>query len=239
MAAAALVSVAVSGASSRASQAPPYTRPATRLCLLALPNAVAGLPPATPPVPPALFVYSLKRDDVSTGGPGQTRPRLHTQLGAWFGHRRYEGIILSFFKSVPAARASRGSLAWLYGGKLVRNVVVTWDQTSVPSRKERTRVLRCLRSRVVGKPAAKRVPPASLATFAGRWGGRTRGLAVTSSGRGRESADDGCCTPVYELRFRIVSVRGSLTRATAVFRVTSFRRYNAASDGSAQVTSEG
>src|SRR4051794_19756862 len=90
-------STAVAGtASDAASSAPLYTRAATRACLVAFPHAVAGLPPSTPPVPPLLFVYALTRDDVSAWG----GPRTHTQLGAWYGHRAYDGIILSFFKSV-------------------------------------------------------------------------------------------------------------------------------------------
>ena len=87
LAAVALVGPAVAAADSRmASEVPLYTRAATQSCLTALPNAVAGLPPATPPVPPALFVYALERDDISTGGLGQPRPRAHKQLGAWYGH---------------------------------------------------------------------------------------------------------------------------------------------------------
>ena len=73
--------------------------------------------------------------------------------------------------------------------------------------------------------AAKRPPPATLATFAGGWGGHTRGLSITSTGRGREDADDGCCTREYELTFQILSVNGTLTRATAFYRATSFKPY--------------
>jgi hypothetical protein len=68
-------------------------------------------------------------------------------------------------------------------------------------------------------------PPASLATFAGAWGGHTRSLSITASGAGRESADDGCCTRGYRMTFQITSVTGTLTRATAAYRVTSFKRY--------------
>ena len=194
---------------------------------MGLPNSVAGLPPATPPVPPALFVDALARDAISTWGVGQPTPRAHKQLGAWYGSGTYQGIILSFFKSVPDARASLKSLAWLYGGNLHRNVVATWDQKSTPSRSVRNTVFACLRSRPAGGHGASKrpPPPANLATFAGRWGGHTRGLSITSSGRGRESADDGCCRRVYELTFRVVSVGGTVTRAVAVYRVTSFRRY--------------
>jgi hypothetical protein len=202
-----------------------YTRAATQSCLTRLPNAVAGLPPATPPLSPVLFVYALDHDDVSTSlGFGQPRPRVHTQLGAWYGDGRYEGIILSFFKSVPAAGVSLKSLAWLYGGKLVRNVVVTWGQKSVPSQSVRNIVLECLRSGV-GEPAAKQPPSATVATFAGGWGGHGRGLSISSSGRGREGASVGCCTPIYQMTFQILSVSGTLTRAAAVYRVTSFKHY--------------
>ena len=55
--------------------------------------------------------------------------------------------------------------------------------------------------------------------------GHTRGLAITSSGQGREFADSGCCHREYRLTFQVISVRGALTRASAVYRVTSFRRY--------------
>src|SRR6266699_2375878 len=87
-------------------KAPVYTRAATQSCLTALPNAVAGLPPTTPPIPPRLFIYTLVREDVSTWGVGQPRPRAHRQLGVWYGDKTYQGIILSFFKNVDDARAS-------------------------------------------------------------------------------------------------------------------------------------
>jgi hypothetical protein len=218
------VALAASGA---AAQAPLYTLPATQSCLTKLPNAVAGLPPASPPVPPALFVDALAHHDISTSAGIGPRPRAYKQLGAWYGDRRYQGILLSFFKSVPDARASLKTLAWLYGGKRIRNVVVTWDQKSTPGRSVRNTVMGCLRSEAAGRPAASKQPPppASLTTFAGRWGGHTRGLSIAANGRGREAADDGCCTRVYQVTFQILSISGTLTRATAVYRVTSFRRY--------------
>lgn len=217
-----IVGSATAGAVAKASI---FTLSATQSCLMALPNAVAGLPPATPPVPPALFVYALAGHDVSTSEGFGPRPRAHMQLGVWYGDGSYQGIILSFFKSVDDARSSIKTLAWLYGGKLVRNVVVTWDQKPVPSEGVRKIVLGCLRSQFVSKHPAKRPPRATLATFAGRWGGHTRGLSLTSTGRGRVSSDAGCCTHVYELTFKILSVTGTLTRATAVYRVATFRRY--------------
>ena len=212
------------GASTGAAPLPPHTRAATQSCLLSHANAVAGLPPATPPARPSLFVYALAHDDLSTSfSVGVRRPRAHTQLGVWLGNREYQGIILSFFRSVPDARASLKSLGWLYGGRLSRNVVATWDQKPIPSRSMRRTVFRCLRSN--GSAGAKRpAPPAFITTFAGRWGGHTRGLSITLSGRGHESANDGCCSRVYQMTFKITSVSGTLTRAAAEYRVTSFRR---------------
>lgn len=212
-----------------AAQAPIYDLGATQSCLAGLPNAVLGLPPADPPVPPALFVYPLAHDAISTWDPTGSPPRAHKQLGAWYGDARYQGIILSFFKSVRDAGASLKSLAWLYGGKQFRNVVATWDQKSAPSRSVRNAILRCLRSEAPGKhpPSPGRPPRASLATFAGAWGGHDRGFSITSTGRGLEGASDGCCTPVYQMAFQIVSVTGTLTRAVAMYRVTSFKRYEA------------
>ena len=225
VAAAALVGATTSATSPAAASVALYTRAATESCLAALSNAVVGLPPTTPPVPATLFVYALSQDDVSTWGVGQTRPQPHTQLGIWYGDKSYEGIILSFFKSVEDARASFKSLAWLYGGRLIRNVVITWDQKAVPTPFVRSTVLRCLRPGVAAKRPTNPPPPATLATFAGGWGGHTRGLSITATGSGIEDTDDGCCTHVYHLTFQILSVSGTLTRGAAVYRVTSFKRY--------------
>src|SRR5205085_4223855 len=116
------------------------------------------------------------------------------------GDRQYRGIILSFFKSVGDARASVKSLVSLYGGTLVRNVVASWDQKSAPSRSVRNTVFGCLQSQAGGRPALKPpVPRATLTTFAGGWGGHTRGLSITPGGRGRESASAGCCMRVYRM----------------------------------------
>lgn len=223
-----VIAVALGGAAvalsacGAAAKKPVYTLAATQSCLARLPNSVAGLPPATPPTPPTLFVYPLGHDDGS--GP---RPRAHKQLGAWYGDRTYQGIILSFFKSVPDARASLKTFTEVYGygGKLIRNVVVTWDQEPVPTRSVRKTVLGCLRSQPVGVPVAKQPPAATLATFTGGWGGHTRGLSITPTGRGQEETNSGCCVRVYQMTFQILSVKGTLTRATAVYRVTSFKRY--------------
>jgi hypothetical protein len=225
-AATALGALALFAADTAAATPPPYSPASTYACLARLPDSIVGLPPATPPVPPALFVDALDRDAASTWGFGR-RPRMQRQLGVWYGTGTYRGIILSFFRSVSDARTSLKTLAGLYGGKLLRNVVVTWDQKPAPSVSVRAAVFACLRPDTAGRPARPKrpPPPASLATFAGRWGGHTRGLSITTSGRGREFADDGCCTRMYGMTFRILSVSGTVTRAVALYRVLSFRRY--------------
>jgi hypothetical protein len=198
-----------------------YTVAATKACLSKLPDAISGLPPATPPRPPALFVYSFQPDRLT--------PRAHGQLGAWYGleGEGYEGMTLTFFKSRRDARASRKSLVWLYGGKLARNVVVAWDGP-VPRARLRKTVFDCFRGELdAGRPPAPQrpTPQASLATFAGYWGGHTRGLRITSNGRGVERVNSGCCFRLYDMTFQIRSVSGTLTRATAVYRVTSYKRH--------------
>jgi len=198
---------------------------------MSLPNAVAGLPPTRPPVPSALFVYTLAHDDEVTAGVVGPPPRAHKQLGAWYGGRTYQGIILSFFKSIPDARASLKSLASLEGGERIRNVVATWDlgapwpQKPAPSRSVRSTVFGCLRSGTAGSNPAPPPRAATLATFVGPWGGHDRGFGINSRGRGSEVAGDGCCIRVYEMTFQILSVSGTLTHGMAVYRVTSFKRY--------------
>jgi len=205
---------------------PAYTLRATEACLASRPDAIVGLPPASPPATPALFVDALARDDLSTWGAGQPRPRRHRELAVWVGTgRNYDGIVLSFFGSVADAHASVKSVTWLYGGTLVRNVVASWDEKPAPAPRVRRAVLGCLRSRVPRRRSRRLpVPAASVATFAGGWGGHTRRLAVTAAGRGTEGADDGCCRAAYRLTFQIVSVSGTLTRATARYRVLTVER---------------
>jgi hypothetical protein len=172
-----------------------------------------------------LFVYALAHDALSTWDPRVDQPpRPHKQLGAWYGDRRYRGIILSFFKS---DRGARVSLKFLAGRTRIGNVVASWDYPSVPTRSERSAVFGCLRPAAAGGHiASPRHPPrASFGTFAGRWGGHGRGLSLTSSGRGREFGNASCCERVYQLTLQILTVSGTLTRAAAVYRVTSFRRY--------------
>jgi hypothetical protein len=156
---------------------------------------------------------------------------VHGQVGAWSGKEgkgTSEGIILSFFKTARDARASVKSQSllwfWLYGGKLIRNVAVAWNQRYVPSGKLQETVLGCLRTGP-GTPASKRsTPQASLATFSGHWGGHTRRLTITPSGRGLEYVNDGCCHFVIAVSFRLLRAKGTLTNATATFRVTAVKR---------------
>ena len=212
------LAVSTSVAHGTATQPPLYTRAATQACLTRLPNAITGLPPATAPVPPRLFVHALARDEVGALG---SAPRAHTQLVAWYGDASgdYRGVLLNFFKDVADARASRKAL----DGKQMRNVVSTWTQQAGPSQTVRQEVLGCLRSGAAAGQSAP-APAASLATFAGKWGGHTRGLSIAANGRGSEFADDGCCTRAYRMTFQILSATGTVTRATARFRVTSFSR---------------
>lgn len=210
-------------ATASAGNAPPrlYTVAATEACLRSLPNAINGLPPAIPPSPPQPFVYRFP--------PDRFRPPVRGQLGAWYGQRgkgAYAGVILSFFKSIPAARTHFTSL---YAGSRIRNVVVEWGHASALEKSWRKVVRGCLRAEhpAAGTPAPTRsTPRASLATFAGSWGGHTRGMRITSGGVGLEVTDSGCCSRVYRMTFQILSVSGALTEAAAVYRVTSFKRYD-------------
>lgn len=211
-------------ASVRGAPPPLYTIAATEACLESVPDAIVGLPPATPPSPPLRFVYSLPRDRFPRSASGQ--------LGAWYGHRgkgAYVGVILSFFKTVPAARTYLKSL--LLTRSRVRNVVADWGYAKVSEEGWREAVRGCLRTAppAGGTPAPRRsVPQASLATFAGYWGGHTRRLRISAGGRGVEYADSGCCFRVYRMTFQILAVSGTLTRATATYRVMSVKRYDRA-----------
>jgi len=202
-----------------------YTRAATASCLMARTDAVAGLPPATPPRPAVLFVDQLRSEDLSTGGLGGHRPGPHTQLGAWTsGRNGYDGVILSFFQSKHAARAARKNLEWLYDdGTVAANVVATWDQPSKPHALRKL-VLACLRSTPT-QHTSHPAPPATLATFAGNWGGHDRGLRIAANGVGHENALASCCVRVYAMTYRILRVHGTITHATADIRVTAYRTF--------------
>jgi hypothetical protein len=213
--------VAVVSASSGGSPRP-YTVAATKACLLGLPDAVVGLPPATPPVPPALFVYTYP--------PNRSPSPAHGQLGTWYGPKgkaTYSGIILSFFKTPEDARASAKSESpfWfrLYGGKVIRNVVVGWAD-HVPTRTVQTTVLGCLRAGTATPPPLRPTPHASLATFTGYWGGHTRSMWIKPNGRGSEHINSGCCYDDGTVHFQLLRAKGTLENATATFRITALKR---------------
>lgn len=216
----ALCAVSLAATAFAGSASPPlYTVAATEACLEGLPNAITGMPPATAPSPAAPFVYRFRSDRSGPRG----------QLGAWYGKggtSAYSGVILSFFKTIPAARTHLKSL---YAGSRIRNVVLEWDRPSVAGKGWPQAARSCLRTTppAGGTPAPTRpTPQASLATFAGYWGGHTRGLEITSDGGGVESANSGCCFRVYRVSFQILSVSGTLTGATAIYRITSFKRFD-------------
>jgi hypothetical protein len=72
-----------------------------------------------------------------------------------------------------------------------------------------------------GGPATSAAQKATRATFAGTWYGHTRGLTISRKGRAKESIDDGCCTHVIDLRFRLSHIRGTSSHASARARVTA------------------
>ena len=198
----AVLAVAAAALGTGGVQQPLFTLHGTQSCLFGLPHATAGLPPASPPAPPVLFVAALPQ----------------ARLGAWTGAGHYEGIILRFFATEAAARAASN------GGIRIRNVLASSDrQAKPPHDRLRALVLGCLRAS--GGRRAAPPPAASLRTFAGAWGGHTRGLTIGSNGAAVESVNDGCCVRVYDMTYRIVAVRGTLTHATATYRITSFRRH--------------
>jgi hypothetical protein len=73
-------------------------------------------------------------------------------------------------------------------------------------------------------------PAVTLATFVGQWIGHTRGITITSDGRGTESIDDGCCDPIVDLTFKFSKPGGSPTNATAIMTVTSVALHDWPSD---------
>jgi hypothetical protein len=208
-------------AAGRNAPAPLYSLAATRACLMSPADAIDGLPPAIPPSPPARFVSVLPRYRLPRAASGQ--------LGVFYGHRKrgaYAGAILTFFKSEAAARAYVRLVARLFTPTRVRNVTVEWGYAKVSEPGWRDAVRGCLRAGPrATQPPKRPVPRASLRAFAGYWGGHTRGLRISADGRGVEYADDGCCVRVYRSTFQILTVSGTLTRATARYRVISSKRY--------------
>jgi hypothetical protein len=66
----------------------------------------------------------------------------------------------------------------------------------------------------------------TLALFAGAWWGHTRRLMIARDGRAEEHIDDGCCTPVIDLEFRLSRARGTWRKGTATATVTRVRFRN-------------
>lgn len=149
------------------------------------------------------------------------------QLDVIDGHTYHE-VRLAFFRSPRDARTALGTWFSLYGGRVIGNVVIGWIGSPAPTGL-RELVVRCLMAASPTKGGGVPEPPpvATLATFVGMWGGHSRGLAITEQGGGAEGVNSGCCSPIYDLEFKILSVRGTLTRATAVYRVTSFAGHDA------------
>jgi hypothetical protein len=208
-----VLATAVSAAGRVGAQQTPYTAKATEPCLRALPTALVGLPPAKPPAS-VLFVYRATPDRVVPPG----LATLYTFMGV---KGRWQGVTLSFFKTERTARRSAKSL---YGRHvIVSNVVIA---TETPAARWQQAVLACLRGGVPRPtPPPRTSPKARLATFVGHWGGHTRGLRISAAGQGSEYASAGCCTPAYDLSFPIVRVAGTVTKGTATYRVTRFKRY--------------
>jgi hypothetical protein len=188
-----------------------YDVAATEGCLRGLPDAVAGLPPASPPTPPRLFVYRYPPDRTYEGAVGQ--------LGLWYGDAPtspYHGVTIVFFATPTQARR------WMVGQtnvELVSNVGFAWDSRSARSSGWGRSAQACLPAAPAAGSSNRPAPNATFATFAGYWGGHTRGLLINADGLGHEFVDDGCCIRDYDIRFRILSVTGSITHATATYRV--------------------
>jgi hypothetical protein len=209
----AVLLAAVSVTSLISAEQTPYTAAATEPCVRDLPTTLVGLPPAEPPSP-ALFVQRATPDRV-------VPPAVSTLFAFKGAKARWEGITLSFFKT---ERSARGYAKSLYGRHaIIRNVVTA---TETPGARWQKAFLACLRGGVpVPMPPSRTLPKAGLATFVGYWGGHTRGLRISTAGRGSEYASDGCCMRAYDLSFEILTVTGTVTRATATYRVTRFKRY--------------
>jgi hypothetical protein len=69
---------------------------------------------------------------------------------------------------------------------------------------------------------------ATLASFAGTWGGHTRGLTIAANGIGKEVVYAGCCDHVINLRLRLSRPRGTENNATALVQVVAEHIYDPA-----------
>lgn len=57
--------------------------------------------------------------------------------------------------------------------------------------------------------------PATLATFAGSWGGHDRGLVINRGGRGFAQVNSGAGCPCFGVAFQLSHVEGTTANATA------------------------
>jgi hypothetical protein len=80
---------------------------------------------------------------------------------------------------------------------------------------------------LVATAAAAPPRPATVSAFVGDWWGHTRSLQISRTGQAVEVVDDGCCTRVVSLRFRLLRPSGTVQDATVGFRVTSVGRWDA------------
>jgi hypothetical protein len=71
--------------------------------------------------------------------------------------------------------------------------------------------------------AAAPAPKATLATFAGTWGGHTRSLTISRKGVAKESVGSGCCDPIIDLKLRLSHPRGTKGNASIKAKVTWVR----------------
>jgi len=134
----------------------------------------------------------------------------------------WQGVALMFFKTERSARAFATLISFEHP-TTVRNVIVDTERPGAPWQKA---VRACLRGGAPAPiPRPRPVPKANLATFVGYWGGHTRRLRISSHGLASEYANSGCCTRAYDLSFQILRVTGTVTNATATYRVTRFKRY--------------
>jgi hypothetical protein len=208
-----VLAVAASVAGRVSAQQLLYTAAATEPCLRSIPDALVGLPP-TRPRGPAIWVYR-KPNNFVLAAVGS----LYAYKGA---KGRWEGLTLTFFKTERRARASAKVISYEHP-TIVRNVLVETETPRAPWQKA---ARACLRGGAPAPiPQPRPVPKANLATFVGYWGGHTRGLRISADGRASEYADSGCCTRAYDLSFEIETVTGTISRATATYRVTRFKLY--------------
>jgi hypothetical protein len=199
-----------------------YDAASTASCLYARPDALDVLPPASSPSRRFLYVY--------VAPPDRNYPPGSQRIWVWYGSGRAEtlqGARLTFLPNNAAAR--QYNTRYEYGkGQLDRNMVFRWDYNNHTVGPLSRIVRRCLQTRRRDRgdidPTRRPVPMAKLSTFTGHWGGHTRRILISPSGRALEYVDDGCCHFVIAVSFRLLHVEGTLKSATATFRVTAVKR---------------